>query len=246
MILRVYTSACRNSLLCPKFWQEISARFLCQDFMPKYFKAKFCAKSFGTVPEFWLRISAQNFGMKLWAETFGTFFLAKILSQKFGILPKFLARINILACICIDPNWPRLNPLLNIIGSQRRLSSWRIGVVNWEKFALGRWFSVIFGEASLSRKIHFGKVAEILSWSIFESKFLAWKVAEMPSWNWMNQLQKLAEMFSLFFFASWNSESKFQLLAEIFWLGMEFPLVDVLTNKVKTICPIMPFRPSDV
>ena len=100
--------------------------------------------------------------------------------------------------------WPmEVGSIKSPMGSAFRASighstTW-VGVVNWEKFALGRRFSVIFGEASLSRKIRFGKVAKIPSWSIFESKFLAWKVAEMPSWNWMNQLQKLGEMFSLFF-----------------------------------------------
>ena len=150
-------------------------------------------QNFGS--EFRHRILVWNSGPKLLAH----FFLPKFWVKNLASCQNFWHEITFWACRCIDPNWPRLNPLLNIIGSQRRLSSWRVGVVNWEKFALGRRFSVIFGEASLSRKIHFGKVAEILSWSIFESKFLAWKVAEMPSWNWMNQLQKLAEMFSLFF-----------------------------------------------
>ena len=58
---------------------------------------KFCAKSFGTVLVFWLRISARNFGMKFHAKSFGKFFLAKILSQSFGTVPKLSARNDISA-----------------------------------------------------------------------------------------------------------------------------------------------------
>ena len=70
----VYTSACRNGFFSRKLRQGISARFSCRNFMPKCFEPKFCAESFGTVPKFWLRILAWNFGIIFCAETFGTFF----------------------------------------------------------------------------------------------------------------------------------------------------------------------------
>ena len=60
---------------------------------------KFCAKSFGTVIEFWLRILARNFGMKFrlemfWREIFRLGILAwKKLAGIFGLknMPKFHA-----------------------------------------------------------------------------------------------------------------------------------------------------------
>ena len=81
--LRVYTSVCRNRILCRIFWQEILACFSCRNFVPKYFVPKFLAKIFGMVPKFWLRILAQNFGTKFRAETFGKFFPCQNYEPKF-------------------------------------------------------------------------------------------------------------------------------------------------------------------
>ena len=89
----------RSRFSCGKWRAFIFKTCLHTLFKPCSLLAYIHAPSWWLVPKvlefcqtFWLRILPQNFVMKSWAKTLGTFFCAKIMSQHFGTIPKLSAR----------------------------------------------------------------------------------------------------------------------------------------------------------